>query len=1396
MQGSAKIPITDLNEHITCKICNGYFVDATTIIECLHTFCRSCIVKYLEKNKYCPVCDVQVHKTKPLLNIRPDKTLQDIVYKLVPRLFHNEMQKRRAFYESHPESKPSSLEQCGEAAYQHLLTPEETVCLTLGYHGSEDKPRYLRCPAAVSMAHLIKLIRAKYDLSDSHRVDILYNQDCLNSSLTLMDVAYIYLWKRKGPIELTYRIYECTSKKPKLEPEYVEITQVNNNNNWKEVQLRISENGEMSITGIQDGTLSPSLLEIVNSEPKYKNEEAAPESKSSSKSVKKKELPGLKFIGKGNSPNSSAACTMVSVSSMVTTNISTTSSNCPPKLKIDYQSITLVPPNTSIAASTWSTIRPEMKPICTNTSSPLKFEETPVNVIPHSNVSATLSSATTTIVYSTINTSKCSTKCEDVYTVAIPPPEMSPKQEKVEEKSPTSSLSDSSSDKSLKRKNVPAPDIEPPVKQSKPTILNHSLGLQNLSSNHPLKKHSKLNRNGENVKDITATIAIPSEVEMISGAVTSKTSSVMRNVNTVATSEPCISKQNSPNKNFTFVQSQLNRPGTPLSMPKLPAISVKSSTVTVKPPSTSYSGVKPPCYMPKSSYNPVINVPKPVTSTNPNHCIKTEPRPSQEVCASSSYSPVKSDSNKPITTSSQQCQQMNIHNSNSKLCTKQKPSIPMSYKTLRDPPKSWNSQISKANVTKSSPEPKYSDLKNVRPAKFFKMRNNMPRYLGNPASGVKPMYQLHVSPEKDKNQDAGKTEKSEIKKHSIVKIDPKTLRPISEKAPETTSLSNHCTSNQSLSSNHNYSNQSMNSLSNNMTLSLQNDLKINTSSVSIFSPLKLQSSPKNERKSPKSPHSPKPKSNNNSPTGSKRDKVNLTFTPSNPFIPNLTSPTMSPNQFLYPTGPPGFPAYDPRVMAAYHNLWYGQRMPFPTAPMPGLSLDLNQQRKNLEMMTSPASPKMSALSQAMHNHQVSSRPTTTISNISSISRTHNILSSQTHSKPPNSSSKKTSKDSKSEKSLENAVEKLTQNRHKAIGSKIQSSVSVCASKTSEVERKEKYLSKQSGNAKVAKDSGDSTKNMAKENSHRCEADLPPSVPHSNSSVLASPENNFSSVQFSKSDTESSTSSDKSKKDILGISTTTPSANIRSLLKNDSSKGDSDEKALKISQREHSLCEISSSEIKTEETPSSEWGSSENGSANNIEIPKLRTNEVSSKPLSDKGVQDNSISVNTISCMGKGDEGVTGSSVSSKENSVNDSNQCKEETVSKDEKIAEIIGDTAIRGLGVVETQVQDIEVDDDNPTNSADFPKSMNYLEETNRLKRNLAIEHNYIRDTLQNIEPLNIAQVENRQSFLHQHSSFPHSQSFLNQHSSFPHNIINIVQQKIFCIHFYFNKAQWRRRD
>lgn len=32
-----KIKLRTLNSHITCKICRGYLIDATTVTECLHT---------------------------------------------------------------------------------------------------------------------------------------------------------------------------------------------------------------------------------------------------------------------------------------------------------------------------------------------------------------------------------------------------------------------------------------------------------------------------------------------------------------------------------------------------------------------------------------------------------------------------------------------------------------------------------------------------------------------------------------------------------------------------------------------------------------------------------------------------------------------------------------------------------------------------------------------------------------------------------------------------------------------------------------------------------------------------------------------------------------------------------------------------------------------------------------------------------------------------------------------------------------------------------------------------------------------------------------------------------------------------------------------------------------
>ncbi len=113
MNATTKVKLKDISPNLSCNLCSGYMIDATTTIECLHsckkynyfklyayrsmnkfalnlfmiTVCKSCIVKYLENSEYCPVCEVQLHSTKPLSGLRSDQMLQEIIYKLVPGLF-------------------------------------------------------------------------------------------------------------------------------------------------------------------------------------------------------------------------------------------------------------------------------------------------------------------------------------------------------------------------------------------------------------------------------------------------------------------------------------------------------------------------------------------------------------------------------------------------------------------------------------------------------------------------------------------------------------------------------------------------------------------------------------------------------------------------------------------------------------------------------------------------------------------------------------------------------------------------------------------------------------------------------------------------------------------------------------------------------------------------------------------------------------------------------------------------------------------------------------------------------------------------------------------------------------------------------------------------------------
>lgn len=230
----------DINVHITCPICRGYYIDATTIVECLHSFCRSCIIKHLQVNRnnsYCPVCEMMINSSKP--NIKLDKALQDIVYKLVPGLFQKEMERRQKFYASRPGPAASATpEQRGEDTERIIFSPEDVISFSLEYAdattdndsisskssdsnesqlSSNIARRYLQCPAVVNISHLKKFICMKYDIDSSQfAIDILYKRVPLPDYYTLMDIAYIYNWKRNEPMRFFYQIIDYVAIRNRL----------------------------------------------------------------------------------------------------------------------------------------------------------------------------------------------------------------------------------------------------------------------------------------------------------------------------------------------------------------------------------------------------------------------------------------------------------------------------------------------------------------------------------------------------------------------------------------------------------------------------------------------------------------------------------------------------------------------------------------------------------------------------------------------------------------------------------------------------------------------------------------------------------------------------------------------------------------------------------------------------------------------------------------------------------------------------------------------------------------------------------------------------------------------------------------------------------------------------
>ncbi|KAJ7392402.1 Polycomb group RING finger protein 5 [Desmophyllum pertusum] len=234
-----KLKLQDLNSFITCELCRGYLIKPTTITECLHTFCRSCIVKYLQDSddNKCPSCLILIHETNPFDMLRSDQTLEDVIYKLVPKLQENEQTREREFFEEHNSEEENKIKEepkengntapdstTDEPASKRLKLsaddhdgkenfhrddPQIGVCLEcLNDNSVQEQPvrelvrKYIRCSSRLTIAQVKKFLKVKLDLGTADQVEVMCNGEIMGKDHTL-EFVYMTRWRVKEGTVLT-----------------------------------------------------------------------------------------------------------------------------------------------------------------------------------------------------------------------------------------------------------------------------------------------------------------------------------------------------------------------------------------------------------------------------------------------------------------------------------------------------------------------------------------------------------------------------------------------------------------------------------------------------------------------------------------------------------------------------------------------------------------------------------------------------------------------------------------------------------------------------------------------------------------------------------------------------------------------------------------------------------------------------------------------------------------------------------------------------------------------------------------------------------------------------------------------------------------------------------------
>ena len=217
--------LNDFNSLLQCSICDGYLVEPYTIKECMHTFCRTCILLYLEKTSpsdwKCPKCHVQLPPSSDLSKlVLPDRQLTDVIGALLPSLELDELNNQKNFYQTNSISLPKDVRlkfrlfpqltpmRCvDEHGQTKLRTKTPSIQLTSSDCSTnpvalqielcekdrnssvklDRRPRkYLCLNSQLTIAHLEKYIETVCQLTSNHEISIFFYDSCLSKETPLL----------------------------------------------------------------------------------------------------------------------------------------------------------------------------------------------------------------------------------------------------------------------------------------------------------------------------------------------------------------------------------------------------------------------------------------------------------------------------------------------------------------------------------------------------------------------------------------------------------------------------------------------------------------------------------------------------------------------------------------------------------------------------------------------------------------------------------------------------------------------------------------------------------------------------------------------------------------------------------------------------------------------------------------------------------------------------------------------------------------------------------------------------------------------------------------------------------------------------------------------------------